>query len=318
MDTVGQDGRDVGMTQLLSTSNDDPGTPSDVAPDSGPQDGTASSGTVGAPGRGPPTLPFQPSSTQMARLAQAVKPPLGDARKPWKAIRPTQQDETPEVSTPSQQRHRQLEYAKESKVGHEIPFVGPTATLSSSMPPGVTDRLPVAAELDSRPLPPVFPSTSPLHVQEEHFSVPESSSEEQRILPRPRNPVAAPPGLRRLEEGGDGAAAPAVDAVVGGAGFRRLSLFARTLLLAGATVSLVAALLAVVTWRLFQEPLGFDVAYNASRHFRLLAPLARGSGNGDVADSNDSLVAAGTSGAVGTAAPPAAPLGGFEDAAPLF
>lgn len=51
-------------------------------------------------------------------------------------------------------------------------------------------------------------------------------------------------------------------------GPRRLSLFARSVLLAGAVLCFVSTLLTIVTWKVFQEPLGFDVVQNASVAFR--------------------------------------------------
>ncbi|KAG0421193.1 hypothetical protein HPB47_002916 [Ixodes persulcatus] len=84
-------------------------------------------------------------------------------------------------------------------------------------------------------------------------------AEEQRITSR--SPATSPEPVRSQQ----------VEPLVAGpASRRRLSLFARSLILSSATLGLVSTLLFLVSWKLLQEPLGVDLGQNASAMMRLL------------------------------------------------
>ncbi|XP_065307026.1 uncharacterized protein [Dermacentor albipictus] len=153
---------------------------------------------------------------------------------------------------------------------------------------------------------------------------PGSPSDEQRMLPRPQlSPPVSAPEIRRQAEQGDRPPSLPVDAIVNASGsprrlsaFRRLLQFKRGLLLSGVTLSLATTILTLLTWMLVNEPLGDDVARNASRLAQML--LLRGDdavpGSGD----NASIVAANESASLAEEAARTAAAPGGDDAAPLF
>ncbi|XP_065307029.1 uncharacterized protein [Dermacentor albipictus] len=120
-----------------------------------------------------------------------------------------------------------------------------------------------------------------------------SSLNEQRIPLSTESATSALAEPRALEEGraGEPAAGACADSSSTGRGFRRVSVFTRSLLLVGATASLLGTLVTVATWNLLQGQAELDVAYNISSLLRLLAPSASGAESGNFVNRNASWLA---------------------------
>ncbi|XP_054923446.2 uncharacterized protein [Dermacentor andersoni] len=120
-----------------------------------------------------------------------------------------------------------------------------------------------------------------------------ASDEEQRTpTPLARGSLPLVTELRSHQAASVGPSAASLSAPLSEATLtatRRFPPLARGLLVAGAVLWLVSALLALVTWRLSREPLGADLAQNVSALLRQLERLATGSAGGAVAASNDSV-----------------------------
>ncbi|XP_049520562.1 uncharacterized protein LOC125944258 [Dermacentor silvarum] len=154
---------------------------------------------------------------------------------------------------------------------------------------------------------------------------PGSPSDEQRMLPRPQlsPPVSAPEIRRPSEQRDDRPPALPVDAIVNSAlpprrlsAFRRLLQFKRALLLSGVTLSLATTILTVLTWKLLNEPLGDDVARNASYLAQML--LLTGGDAVHGSPDNASIVGANESASLSGEAAGISAAPGGDDAAPLF
>lgn len=121
-----------------------------------------------------------------------------------------------------------------------------------------------------------------------------SPSEEEQPMPAPlecdRGSLPAVTELREREATAGPSAvsqsAPLSEAPL--MATRRWAPFARGLLVAGAVLWMVSALLALVTWRLSRDPLGFDLAQNVSALVRQLERIASGTAESAMAASNDS------------------------------
>ncbi|XP_077508151.1 uncharacterized protein LOC144119399 [Amblyomma americanum] len=247
--TVGQDGGESGLNQLLGSSGVDPDEPTDLASCQQRAGGDRVAEQTPLRGR------------CEARKASVTRAPLG---------RQASLTATGRASALNTERRALLPTSAEGGRRRQ------SGALWNPRP-----QLRLAAGGLKRQAAAQSPSSPPASslAQEESFP-PGSSWEEQRILPQesPAPAASSTEQVRRHLEGRlEGVPALPVDAIINGpsgrlgsGGWRRLSHFKRSLVVSGLTLALAAAMLTVFTWKLLQEPLGYDVARNASQLAQML------------------------------------------------